>query len=369
VSAPDARPPAAETSVAPDASPEGSAAAVAPPAGYGPATSATAPPARSGPGPTATVALLCPGQGSQRVGMAKDLAERFPDARAVLEAVDEALGFALSAVMWDGPEELLTRTDHAQPAILAHSCAVWAVAGPSLKGRVAAAAGHSLGEYSAYAAAGALDLAAAARLVRQRGELMRDAGTARPGTMAAVMGLDADRVAQACREASGGDGGGGGGVVVPANLNAPDQTVISGDPIAVARAGELLRAAGAKRVIPLKVSGAFHSPLMAPAAERFREALERTELVPPAFPVVANASAEPVQDPVAARRLLAAQLVSPVRWVESVRALRAVAGQGAAFVEVGPGAVLTGLARRIVPGAATVNLGTAAEVAAFMEAG
>jgi [acyl-carrier-protein] S-malonyltransferase len=310
-----------------------------------------------------SVALLCPGQGSQRVGMAKDLAETFPEARAALEAVDQALGFALSAVMWHGPEELLTRTDHAQPAILAHSCAVWAVAGPALAGRVAAAAGHSLGEYSAYAAAGALGLAVAARLVRERGELMRDVGIARPGAMAAVLGLEADRVAEVCREASD-----AGAVVVPANLNAPDQTVISGDPAAVARAGERLKAAGAKRVLPLKVSGAFHSPLMAPVAERFREALERVELARPAFPVVANASAEPVQDPATARRLLAAQLTSPVRWVESVRALGAVAGEGATFVEVGPGSVLTGLARRILPRAATVNLGTATEVAAFMEA-
>jgi [acyl-carrier-protein] S-malonyltransferase len=309
------------------------------------------------------MALLCPGQGSQRVGMAKDLAERFPEARAALEAVDEALGFALSAVMWEGPEELLTRTDHAQPAILAHSCAVWAVAGPALRGRVAAAAGHSLGEYSAYAAAGALGLAAAARLVRRRGELMQEAGAARPGTMAAVMGLDADRVAQACREASVGDA-----VVVPANLNAPDQIVISGDPGAVARAGELLKAAGAKRVLPLKVSGAFHSPLMAPAAERFGMELERAELAAPAFAVVANATAEPVRDPAAARRLLAAQLTSPVRWVQSVGTLAAAAGHGATFVEIGPGSVLTGLARRIVPGTGTVNLGTAAEVAAFMEA-
>ena len=185
--------------------------------------------------------------------MAKDLAEAFPAARAALEAVDDALGLKLSAVMWEGPEELLTRTDHAQPAILAHSWAVWAVVGPALAGRVGAAAGHSLGEYSAYVAAGALGGPEAARLVRRRGELMRDAGVARPGTMAAVMGLDAEQVAAACREASG-----SAGVVVAANLNAPDQIVVSGDPAAVARAGELLKAAGAKRVIPLKVSGAFH---------------------------------------------------------------------------------------------------------------
>jgi [acyl-carrier-protein] S-malonyltransferase len=310
-----------------------------------------------------SIALLCPGQGSQRVGMAKDLVEAFPEARAALEAVDQALGFALSAVMWNGPEDLLTRTDHAQPAILAHSLAVWAVVGRRMAGRVAAAAGHSLGEYSAYVAAGALELAGAARLVRQRGELMRDAGVARPGTMAAVMGLEADRVAEVCREASG-----PGGVVVAANLNAPDQIVISGDPRAVERAGELLKAAGARRVIPLKVSGAFHSPLMAPAAERFGEALAGVALHAPAFPVVANASAEPVRESGAARRLLAAQLVSPVRWVESVRALAGLAGDGVEFVEIGPGNVLTGLARRIAGAARTVNLGTAAEVRVYLEA-
>jgi [acyl-carrier-protein] S-malonyltransferase len=310
-----------------------------------------------------SVALLCPGQGSQRVGMAKDLAEAYPEARAALGLVDEALGFALTDVMWEGPEELLTRTDHAQPAILAHTAAAWAVVGPQLAGRVAGAAGHSLGEYSAYVAAGALGLAEAARLVRRRGELMHEAGTARPGTMAAVMGLDAERVASACREASG-----GGGVVVAANLNAPDQIVISGDPATVTRAGELLEAAGAKRVIPLKVSGAFHSPLMAPAAERFGAALDAASLVAPVFPVVANASAEPVRASDVARRLLDAQLTSPVRWVDSVRALATLAGDGATFVEIGPGNVLTGLAKRVLPGARTVNLGTAAELRAFLEA-
>jgi len=296
--------------------------------------------------------------------MAKDLAERFPAARAALEAVDDALGFRLSTVMWEGPEDLLTRTDHAQPAILAHTAAAWAVAGPKLAGQVAGAAGHSLGEYSAYVAAGALGLADAARLVRRRGELMHEAGTARPGTMAAVMGLVAAQVEAACREASG-----AGAVAVAANLNAPDQIVISGDPPAVARAGELLKAAGAKRVIPLKVSGAFHSPLMAPAAQRLGEALAASPLRDPAFPVVANASAEPVRDAAGARRGLAEQLTSPVRWVESVQVLRGLAGEGATFVEVGPGAVLTGLARRIVAGCRTLNLGTAAELAAFLEAG
>ncbi len=295
--------------------------------------------------------------------MAKDLVEAFPEARAALEAVDDALGFKLSTVMWEGPEELLTRTDHAQPAILAHSVAAWAVVCSRLAGRVAGAAGHSLGEYSAYVAAGSLAVAEAARLVRRRGELMHEAGTARPGTMAAVMGLDGDRVAAVCREASGPDG-----VAVAANLNGPDQIVISGDPAAVARAGDLLKAAGAKRVIPLKVSGAFHSPLMAPAAARFDEALGAAALAAPTFPVVANASAEAVREPATARRLLAEQLTSPVRWVESVRTLSGLAGEGATFVEVGPGNVLAGLARRIIAGARTVNLGTAAEVRGFLEA-
>jgi [acyl-carrier-protein] S-malonyltransferase len=182
--------------------------------------------------------------------------------------------------------------------------------------------------------------------------------------MAAVMGLVAAQVEAACREASA-----AGAVAVAANLNAPDQIVISGDPAAVARAGELLKAAGAKRVIPLKVSGAFHSPLMAPAAQRLGEALGAAPLRDPAFPVVANASAEPVRDAALARRRLAEQLTSPVRWVESVQALGGLAGEGATFVELGPGAVLTGLARRIVAGCRTLNLGTAAELAAFLEAG
>ena len=310
-----------------------------------------------------SVALLCPGQGAQRVGMGKDLAAAFPAARDAFAAVDEALGFSLSTVMWEGPEDLLMRTDHAQPAILAHTAAVWALVREKLVGQVAAAAGHSLGEYSAYVAAGSLGLADAARLVRRRGELMRAAGDARPGTMAAVMGLDADRVAAICREAST-----GGEVAVAANFNAPDQTVISGDPAAVARAGDLLKAAGAKRVLPLKVSGAFHSPLMAPSAAQFAMDLDALVLAAPAFPVVANASATVVAEPAEARRLLAAQLTSPVRWVEGVRRLAQLAGVAVRFVEIGPGTVLTGLAKRIVGGSESVNLGTAAEVAAYLEA-
>ena len=197
--------------------------------------------------------------------MGKDLAERFPEAAAVFRAVDDALGTPLSRLMFEGPEDELTQTHNAQPAILAHSAAVFAVVKPRA-GAAVAAAGHSLGEYSAYVTAGTMTPDEAAKLVRRRGELMHDAGAARPGTMAVILGLAAPEVAAACQSVST-----NGAVAVPANLNAPDQTVISGDPEAVSRAGDACLARGAKRVLPLKVSGAFHSPLMAPAAEGLRE--------------------------------------------------------------------------------------------------
>jgi len=293
--------------------------------------------------------------------MGKDLAEAFPASRAVFDAVDEALGIRLARLMWEGPAEDLTLTHNAQPAILAHSLAAFAVVGPVLAPVVGA--GHSLGEYSAYAAAGALSVEDAARLVRRRGELMYEAGLARPGTMSAVLGLPTDRVVSACAEASR-----GGGVAVAANLNAPDQTVISGDPDAVERAGALLRDAGAKRVLPLNVSGAFHSPLMAPAEEGLLAELEQVALADPAFPVIANATAEPAGDAATARRNLGAQLTAPVRWVESMERAAALAG-GAdiTFVEVGPGTVLSGLLRRTVSGAAAVSLGTAEQITSFLE--
>jgi [acyl-carrier-protein] S-malonyltransferase len=302
--------------------------------------------------------LLCPGQGAQKVGMGRDLADRFSAARAVFEAADAALGVALSGVMWDGPEAELTLTHNAQPAILVHSLAVHAVVRDQL--HAVAAAGHSLGEYAAYAMLGAVDLADAVRLVRRRGELMLEAGTARPGTMAAVIGLDGHRVADLCAESSTPDA-----VVIAANLNAPDQTVISGDPAAVERAGVAIKAAGAKRVLPLKVSGAFHSPLMAPAAAGLGAALADVDFRDPTAPVIANASAEPVRDAASARRLLGDQLTAPVRWVASMRRAAELA-DGAEFVELGPGTVLTGLLKRIVPGVTVTSLGTADECEAFL---
>ncbi|HSC58595.1 MAG TPA: ACP S-malonyltransferase [Gemmatimonadales bacterium] len=303
--------------------------------------------------------ILCPGQGAQRVGMGKDLAERFPAARDTFRAIDEALGVALSRIMWEGPEEELTRTHNAQPAILAHTAAVFAVVQPRL-GTVQVALGHSLGEYSAYVTAGALTPEAAAKLVRRRGELMYEAGTRRAGTMAAVLGLDADQVAAACAEAST-----AAEVAVAANLNEPTQTVISGDPGAVARAGEGCKARGAKRVIGLKVSGAFHSPLMAPAVPGLRDALAAAGFRDPRFPVVANASAGPVATAADAIRLLAEQLTAPVRWVECQQQA-ARSAPGAAYVELGPGTVLSGLLKKIVPGAASTPLGSADEVEKFL---
>lgn len=294
--------------------------------------------------------------------MGKDLAERFPRARETFERIDQALGVALSRIMWEGPEAELTLTHNTQPAILAHSAAVWSVVGDQVRAGMKAGAGHSLGEYSAYVAAGALSAEDAARLVRKRGELMYQAGTKRPGAMAAVLGLATDQVQAACTEASTATE-----VAVAANLNAPDQTVLSGDPPAVERAGEACKARGAKRVIGLKVSGAFHSPLMEPAVPGLAEALATAVWKEPGVPVIANAVALPVTTAAEARRQLADQLTAPVRWVACMQKAAELVPD-ATFFEVGPGNVLSGLLKRIVPGAATVTLGTADEVEKYLAA-
>ncbi|PYP15228.1 MAG: [acyl-carrier-protein] S-malonyltransferase [Gemmatimonadetes bacterium] len=296
--------------------------------------------------------------------MGKDLAEQFPAARAVFDSIDAALATPLSTLMFAGPEEDLTATQNAQPAILAHTAAVFAIVRDRVgAGTVVAAAGHSLGEYTAYVTAGALSASEAAKLVRRRGELMQKAGEERPGTMAAVLGLATKDVEAACEETSQ-----QASIAVVANINAPDQTVISGDPDAVTRAGEACKKRGAKRVIALKVSGAFHSPLMGSAKNHLQLALERAAFRDPAFPVVANATAESVKDAARARRLLSDQLTAAVRWVECMQHAARMGGEGARFVEIGPGAVLAGLLKRIVPEANVVSLGTAAEVTKFMEA-
>ncbi|HET7274335.1 MAG TPA: ACP S-malonyltransferase [Longimicrobiaceae bacterium] len=314
-------------------------------------------------GPTVSaaepVSLLFPGQGSQFVGMGRDLAESFPEAAKTFREADEILGTALSRLCWEGPLDELTLTINAQPAILIHSIAVWRVFGPHITD-ISMAAGHSLGEFTAYVAAGVLDFGDALRVVRRRGELMYESGSARPGTMAAVIGLDDQVLERVCADASRDDE-----VVVLANLNAPGQVVISGDLAAVSRAGELAREAGAKRVLPLSVSGAFHSPLMKVAEPGLREELAGVVMHGAHFPVVSNVTAEPVQDPDTARRLLVEQLTSPVRWVESVRAMAAAGGGN--FLELGPGSVLTGLLKRIDKGATSRPLGTADEIDAFKQ--
>ena len=309
------------------------------------------------------IGLLFPGQGSQAVGMGKDLADAFPEARRVWEEADEALGFALSRLCWEGPEEELTLTRNAQPALLAHSAAAWAVV-RAADIDVVCGAGHSLGEFSAYHAAGSLSLADALRTVRRRGELMFEGGQKRPGSMAAVLGLDDDVVEGVCREAST-----EGSVVVPANFNTPGQVVVSGDAEAVARAGSMLMDAGARKVQPLNVSGAFHSPLMAVAEAGLQAQLDAVEFRDPAFPIVSNVTAHAVAQADDARRLLVEQLTSAVRWSYSVRTMLELGVTR--FLEVGTGKVLTGMLKRIdaAAGGMGTPVGTADQVRALVEPG
>jgi [acyl-carrier-protein] S-malonyltransferase len=302
------------------------------------------------------VVLLFPGQGSQKPGMGRDLVEAFPPARDTFAAVDAALGESLSTLCFDGPADTLTQTHNAQPALLAHGAAVWATVRDRVGPHVRAAAGHSLGEFTAYHAASAFDLATGARLVRRRGELMLESGDKRPGTMAAILGDIAGGIEAVCAEASAESG-----CVVPANYNSPGQVVISGEVAAVERAMELAKAAGAKRAIRLNVSGAFHSPLMAVARDGLEQALGSAGLRDPAFPVYANVSAEPVRTGRDARRLLVEQLTAPVAWTRLVERL-AADHPDALYVEMGPGNVLVGLVKKIAPSLQTAACGTAAEV-------
>ena len=302
------------------------------------------------------VVLLFPGQGSQKPGMARDLVDALPAARETFATVDAALGEPLSALCFDGPGETLTLTHNAQPALLAHGAAVWAAVRDRVGPHVRAAAGHSLGEFTAYHAAGAFDVAHGARLVRRRGELMFESGEQRPGTMAAILGDVAGGIEALCAKASA-----DGGCVVPANYNSPGQVVISGEVPAVERAMELAKAAGAKRAIRLNVSGAFHSPLMAVAHQGLAYALEQAQLRDPAYPVYANVNAEPVTSAADARRLLLEQLTAPVKWMQVVERL-ARDYPDALYVEMGPGNVLTGLVKKIAPSVATMTCGTVTEV-------
>jgi [acyl-carrier-protein] S-malonyltransferase len=301
------------------------------------------------------VVLLFPGQGSQVPGMGKDLVNRFSVARSVFEVADMAMGTPLSQLCFEGPAEELTRTLNAQPALLTHGAAVWAVVRDALAGRVVAAAGHSLGEFTAYHAADSLPLAEAVGIVRRRGELMFEAGERQPGAMAAILGTLTVPIEEICGRATA-----EAGLAVPANYNSPGQTVVSGEVAGVERAMALAKEFGGKP-IRLNVSGAFHSPLMAGAADGLEEALDLAHFADPRFPVYANVTAQPVVDAALARRLLVQQLTSPVQWARELERI-AMEHPGALYVEMGPGAVLKGLAKKIAPSLTVVTCGTADEV-------
>ena len=284
------------------------------------------------------IAFVFPGQGAQKVGMGRALAERFPESRAVFDAADAALGEPLSQLCFEGPDERLVLTENTQPAILAASIAAFARL-TALGLAPAFVAGHSLGEYSANVAAGTLAFGDALRIVRRRGQFMQEAVPVGAGAMAAILGLAADVVEQACREAAEGD------VVSPANVNGAGQVVIAGSAAAVARAGERARALGAKRVIPLNVSAPFHCALMLPAEARLAPELRALAVSDPRVPVVANVDAQLRTDGAGAVEALVAQVSRPVRWEAVVQCL---ASKGVrTYVEVGPGTVLSGLIRKI----------------------
>ncbi|MBV9261120.1 MAG: ACP S-malonyltransferase [Pseudolabrys sp.] len=308
-----------------------------------------------------SVAFVFPGQGSQAVGMGKALADAFPLAREVFAQVDEALGEKLSQTIFEGPIETLTLTENAQPALMAVSLAVMRVleaeAGLDLKRDAKYVAGHSLGEYSALAAAGAFSIADAARLLRTRGRAMQKAVPVGTGAMAALLGLEYDAAAAVAAEASQGQ------VCQAANDNGGGQVVVSGDKAAVERAIEIAKTKGAKRAMMLTVSAPFHCALMQPAAQAMAGALGKVSIKAPAVPVVANVVAQPLTDPAAIVKALVAQVTGTVRWRECVAFM---AAQGVTkFYEIGAGKVLSGLAKRIADGATGTAIGTPDDISAY----
>ncbi len=308
-------------------------------------------------------AFTFPGQGSQAVGMGRELGEAFASAREVFEEVDEALGQKLSKLMWEGPQEDLTLTENAQPAIMAVSLAVVRTlekeGGFKLADKAAFVAGHSLGEYSALAAAGSFAIADAARLLKRRGQAMQRAVPVGVGAMAALLGLDYDAAAEVAREAAQGE------VCEAANDNGGGQVVVSGHKAAVERAIEIAKTKGAKRSMALPVSAPFHCVLMQPAAEEMAEALSQVEIKTPSVPLVANVTASRVVDPATIRDLLVKQVTGMVRWRESVLYMES---QGVSrYVEVGAGKALAGMIKRIAQEPETVSVGAPADVEAFLK--
>ncbi len=299
-----------------------------------------------------TRAILFPGQGAQYVGMATDLAAGFPAVAELFKVADGAAGLAISEVVANGPEEKLKDTALSQPAIvLADIAAFTAFEKAHGKLKPAAVAGLSLGEYAALAAAGAMTFTDALRLVTLRGKFMAECCAASPGTMASIIGLGAEGVTACVEEA------GSSGVVVAANFNSPKQTVISGEPGAVEKACELAKAAGARRAIPLKVSGAFHSPLMQAAADKLAPEIEEADIRRPRWPVIANVTGEAVSDPPDIRRALVEQVTGSVQWVKTLETMRALGADE--FLELGPGKILAGLVKRTLEGVRISSLGTA----------
>jgi [acyl-carrier-protein] S-malonyltransferase len=305
------------------------------------------------------IALIFPGQGSQKVGMGKALADAFPICRQAFEEADAALGSPLSRIIFEGPEDQLTLTENAQPAILTVSVAAGRLLESKGLSKPAFVAGHSLGEYTANVAAGTFSFADAVQIVRRRGRYMQEAVPVGTGAMAAILGLDADKVTQACEEGSQGE------IVSPANVNGAGQIVIAGSAAAVARASERAKALGARRAIPLTVSAPFHCALMKPAEDRLAPELRALKVRDPRIPIVANVDAEVKRSAAGAIDALVAQVSSPVRWEAVVQRL---AKEGVTtYVEVGPGTVLSGLVKKIHRDATVLNVAAPDDLAALEE--